>query len=147
MVPKLDDIKASNDLGHLICCRFSLLLLLPLVGGIANAQTSLIYQVENPSGNDSDDLSDLSLASEPQAGEKHFAEMIKALGEANMTDNGLGTGEQAKQFASGQVHDMVSEQVNQQLEPWSSPWGNVSAGLQVDSEDNFTRSRGSWFIP
>ena len=64
-----------------------------------------------------------------------------------MTDNGLDTGEQAKQFAFGQVRDTVSEQVNQQLESWLSPWGNASVGLQVDNEGSFTGSRGSWFIP
>ncbi|QUJ02162.1 hypothetical protein KCP75_06330 [Salmonella enterica subsp. enterica] len=30
------------------------------------------------------------------------------------------TGEQARQFAFGQVRDVVSEQVNQQLESWLS---------------------------
>lgn len=74
------------------------------------------------------------MAPESRAGEKHFAEMVKAFGEASMTDNGLDTGEQAKQFAFGQVRDRVSEQVNQQLESWLSPWGNASVGLQVDNE-------------
>ncbi|CAM6553964.1 YchO/YchP family invasin [Citrobacter freundii] len=87
------------------------------------------------------------MAPESGAGEKHFAEMVKAFGEASMTDNGLDTGEQAKQFAFGQVRDRVSEQVNQQLESWLSPWGNASVGLQVDNEGSFTGSRGSWFIP
>ncbi|ETX71167.1 invasin [Citrobacter freundii UCI 31] len=87
------------------------------------------------------------MAPESRAGEKHFAEMVKAFGEASMTDNGLDTGEQAKQFAFGQVRDRVSEQVNQQLESWLSPWGNASVGLQVDNEGSFTGSRGSWFIP
>lgn len=41
------------------------------------------------------------MAPESRAGEKHFAEMVKAFGEASMTDNGLDTGEQAKQFAFG----------------------------------------------
>jgi hypothetical protein len=34
--------------------------------------------------------------------------MAKAFGEASMTDNGLTTGEQARQFAFGQVRDAVS---------------------------------------
>ncbi|CAB5525043.1 Invasin [Citrobacter werkmanii] len=121
--------------------------LLPLAGGTASAQSSFIQQAENPFDNNSDGLPDLGMAPESRAGEKHFAEMVKAFGEASMTDNGLDTGEQAKQFAFGQVRDTVSEQVNQQLESWLSPWGNASVGLQVDKEGSFTGSRGSWFIP
>lgn len=121
--------------------------LLPLAGGTASAQSSFIHQAENPFDNNSDGLPDLGMAPESRAGEKHFAEMVKAFGEASMTDNGLDTGEQAKQFAFGQVRDTVSEQVNQQLESWLSPWGNASVGLQVDKEGSFTGSRGSWFIP
>lgn len=90
--------------------------LLPLAGGTASAQSSFIHQAENPFDNNSDGLPDLGMAPESRAGEKHFAEMVKAFGEASMTDNGLDTGEQAKQFAFGQVRDRVSEQVNQQLE-------------------------------
>ena len=108
MVPKFNDIKASNDLSRFVCCRFSLLLLLPLAGGIASARTSFIYQAENPFNNNSDGLPDLGLAPESRAGEKHFAEMVKAFGEASMTDNGLDTGEQAKQFAFGQVRDKAA---------------------------------------
>ena len=108
--------------------------LLPLAGGTASAQSSFIHQAENPFDNNSDGLPDLGMAPESRAGEKHFAEMVKAFGEASMTDNGLDTGEQAKQFAFGQVRDRVSEQVNQQLESWLSPWGNASVGLQVDND-------------
>ncbi|MBJ8887792.1 YchO/YchP family invasin [Citrobacter sp. FDAARGOS_156] len=121
--------------------------LLPFAGGTASAQSSFIHQAENPFDNNSDGLPDLGMAPESRAGEKHFAEMVKAFGEASMVDNGLDTGEQAKQFAFGQVRDTVSEQVNQQLESWLSPWGNASVGLQVDKEGSFTGSRGSWFIP
>ena len=121
--------------------------LLPLAGGTASAQSSFVHQAENLFDNNSDGLPDLGMAPESRAGEKHFAEMVKAFGEASMTDNGLDTGEQAKQFAFGQVRDTVSEQVNQQLESWLSPWGNASVGLQVDNEGSFTGSRGSWFIP
>lgn len=106
-----------------------------------------MQHAENPFDNNNDGLPDLGMAPESRAGEKHFAEMVKAFGEASMTDNGLDTGEQAKQFAFGQVRDTVSEQVNQQLESWLSPWGNASVGLQVDKEGSFTGSRGSWFIP
>ncbi|QMF21969.1 YchO/YchP family invasin [Citrobacter freundii] len=128
-------------------CTRSILLLLPLAGGTASAQSSFIQQAANPFDNNHDGLPDLGMAAESRAGEKHFAEMVKAFGEASMTDNGLDTGEQAKQFAFGQVRDTVSEQVNQQLESLLSPWGNASVGLQVDNEGRFTGSRGSWFIP
>lgn len=84
---------------------------------------------------------------ESHEGEKQFAEMVKAFGEASMTDNGLDTGEQARQFAFGQVRDAVSEQVNHQLESWLSPWGNASVDLRIDNEGSFTGSRGGWFIP
>ncbi|QMA47071.1 YchO/YchP family invasin [Citrobacter freundii] len=128
-------------------CTRSILLLLPLAGGTASAQSSFIQQAANPFDNNHDGLPDLGMAAESRVGEKHFAEMVKAFGEASMTDNGLDTGEQAKQFAFGQVRDTVSEQVNQQLESLLSPWGNASVGLQVDNEGCFTGSRGSWFIP
>ncbi len=49
-------------------------------------------------------------------GEKHLAEMAKAFGEASMTDNGLTTEEQARQFALGKVRDAVSQEVNQHIE-------------------------------
>ncbi|MEG2042078.1 MAG: inverse autotransporter invasin YchO, partial [Hafnia sp.] len=98
-------------MSRILSCRFSLLLLLPLAGGTASAQSSFIHQAENPFDNNSDGLPDLGMAPESRAGEKHFAEMVKAFGEASMIDNGLDTGEQAKQFAFGQVRDTVSEQV------------------------------------
>ncbi|HDT2307602.1 TPA: YchO/YchP family invasin [Citrobacter braakii] len=134
-------------MSRIICSSLAVFALLPLAGGTANAQSSFVHQAENPFDNNSDGLPDLGMAPESRAGEKHFAEMVKAFGEASMTDNGLDTGEQAKQFAFGQVRDTVSEQVNQQLESWLSPWGNASIGLQVDNEGSFTGSRGSWFVP
>ncbi len=79
--------------------------------------------------------------------EKHFAEMAKAFGEASMKNNDLDTGEQARQFAFGQVRDVVSEQVNQQLESWLSARGSASVDINVDNEGHFNGSRGSWFIP
>ena len=79
--------------------------------------------------------------------EKHLAEMAKAFGEASMTDNGLTTEEQARQFALGQVRDAVSQEVNQHIESWLSPWGNASVDLLVNDEGRFTGSKGSWFIP
>lgn len=134
-------------MSRIICPLYLLSALLLLAGGNASAQSSFIQQAENPFDNNNDGLPDLGMAPQSHAGEKHFAEMVKAFGEASMTDNGLDTGEQAKQFAFGQVRDTVSEQLNQQLESWLSPWGNASVGLQVDSEGSFTGSRGSWFIP
>lgn len=125
----------------------SLCILLLLAGGTASAQSSFIQQAENPFDNNQDGLPDLGMTPESHEGEKQFAEMVKAFGEASMTDNGLDTGEQARQFAFGQVRDAVSEQVNHQLESWLSPWGNASVDLRIDNEGSFTGSRGGWFIP
>ncbi|HFZ8993211.1 TPA: YchO/YchP family invasin [Citrobacter freundii] len=125
----------------------SLLILLLLAGGAASARSSFIRQAENPFDNNADNLPDLGMAPESSDSEKHFAEMVKAFGEASMTDNGLDAGEQARQFAFGQVRDALSQHVNKQLESWLSPWGNASVDLQVDREGNFNGSRGSWFIP
>ncbi|MDA8479268.1 YchO/YchP family invasin [Citrobacter sp. Awk 4] len=122
-------------------------LLLLLAGGTASAHSSYLQQAENPFDNNHDGLPDLGIAPESGDGEKHFAEMVKAFGEASMTDNGLDTGEQARQFALGQVRDVVSEEVNHQLETWLSPWGNASVDMQIDNEGKFNGSRGSWFIP
>lgn len=61
-------------------------------------------------------------------------------------NNDLDTGEQARQFAFGQVRDVVSEQVNQQLESWLSA-RSASVDINVDNEGHFNGSRGSWFIP
>lgn len=124
-----------------------LYLLMLLAGGTASADATFIQQAENPFDNNQDGLPDLGMAPESNDGEKHFAEMAKAFGEASMVDNGLNTGEQAKQFAFGQVRDAVSEQVNQHLESWLSPWGNASVNLQVNNEGDFSGSQGSWFIP
>ncbi len=63
------------------------------------------------------------MAPENSAQEKHFAEMAKAFGEASMTDNGLTTGEQARQFAFGQIRDVVNDEVSQKVESRLSPWG------------------------
>ncbi|MDM2998670.1 MULTISPECIES: YchO/YchP family invasin [unclassified Citrobacter] len=125
----------------------SFCILLLLAGGTASAQSSFIQQAENPFDNNQDGLPDLGMTPESHEGEKQFAEMVKAFGEASMTDNGLDTGEQARQFAFGQVRDAVSEQVNHQLESWLSPWGNASVDLRIDNEGSFTGSRGGWFIP
>ena len=124
-----------------------LYLLMLLAGGTVSADATFIQQAENPFDNNQDGLPDLGMAPESNVGEKHFAEMAKAFGEASMVDNGLNTGEQAKQFAFGQVRDAVSEQVNQHLESWLSPWGNASVNLQVNNEGDFSGSQGSWFIP
>ncbi len=88
--------------------------MLSLISGVASArQNSFVQQAENPFDNDGDGLPDLGMAPETGAQEKHFAEMAKAFGEASMTDNGLTTGQQARQFAFGQLRDVVSEEVNQ----------------------------------
>ncbi|POT59223.1 invasin [Citrobacter amalonaticus] len=134
-------------MSRIVLRLISLPLLLLLAGGTASGQSSFVQQAENPFDNNHDGLPDLGMAPESRAGEKHFAEMVKAFGEASMTDNGLDTGEQAKQFAFGKVRDAVSAEVNQQLESWLSPWGKASVDVRVDNEGNFNGSRGSWFIP
>lgn len=108
-----------------VSSRIRLLFLLPLltVGAVHGAPNSFMQQAQNPFDNDGDNLPDLGMAAPTGEGEKHLAEMAKAFGEASMTDNGLTTGEQARQFAFGQVRDAVSGEVNQQIESWLSPWG------------------------
>ncbi|VFS13013.1 invasin [Escherichia coli] len=83
------------------------------------------------------------MAPENHDGEKHFAEIVKDFGETSMNDNGLDTGEQAKAFALGKVRDALSQQVNQHVESWLSPWGNASVDVKVDNEGHFTGSRGA----
>ena len=141
------NVKAADNLSRIVYRPLSLCILLLLAGGTASAQSSFIQQAENPFDNNQDGLPDLGMTPESHEGEKQFAEMVKAFGEASMTDNGLDTGEQARQFAFGQVLDAVSEQVNHQLESWLSPWGNASVDLRIDNEGSFTGSRGGWFIP
>lgn len=121
----------------LLCCG----------GAVQAAQNSYIHQAQNPFDNNGDGLPDLGLAKPTSEREKHIAEMAKAFGEASMVDNGLTTGEQARQFAFGQVRDAVSGEVNQQIESWLSPWGNASVDLLVDEDGQFTGSSGRWFIP
>lgn len=141
------NVKAADNLSRIVYRPLSLCILLLLAGGTASAQSSFIQQAENPFDNNQDGLPDLGMTPESHEGEKQFAEMVKAFGEASMTDNGLDTGEQARQFAFGQVRDAVSEQVNHQLESWLSLWGNASVDLRIDNEGSFTGSRGGWFIP
>lgn len=127
--------------------RILIPILLSLAGSVTAAPNTFVEQAQNPFDNNNDGLPDLGLARPTGEGEKHLAEMAKAFGEASMTDNGLTTEEQARLFAFGQVRDVVSEQVNQQIESWLQPWGNASVDLLVDQEGNFTGSHGSWFIP
>ena len=97
-----------------VSSRIRLLFLLPLIsaGAVYGAPNSFIQQAQNPFDNNGDGLPDLGLAAPSSAREKHLAEMAKAFGEASMTDNGLTTGEQARQFAFGQVRDALSGEVN-----------------------------------
>lgn len=103
-----------------VSSRIRLLFLLPLLtaGAVHGAPNSFMHQAQHPFDNNGDSLPDLGLAAPTGEGEKHLAEMAKAFGEASMTDNGLTTGEQARQFAFGQVRDAVSGEVNQQIESW-----------------------------
>lgn len=122
-------------------------LLLVTAGAVFGAPNSFMQQAENPFDNNGDSLPDLGLAKPTGESEKHLAEMAKAFGEASMTDNGLTTSEQARQFAFGKVRDAVSGEVNEQIESWLSPWGNASVDLLVDEEGKFNGSSGRWFIP
>lgn len=97
-------------------------LLLLAAGGTANAQSTFEQKAANPFDNNNDGLPDLGMAPENHDGEKHFAEIVKDFGETSMNDNGLDTGEQAKAFALGKVRDALSQQVNQHVESWLSPW-------------------------
>lgn len=129
--------------------RIRSLFFLPLLsaGAVYGAPNSFGQQAQNPFDNNGDSLPDLGLAKPTSEGEKHLAEMAKAFGEASMTDNGLTTGEQARQFAFGKVRDAVSGEVNEQIESWLSPWGNASVNVRVDDNGTFNGSSGSWFIP
>ncbi|MBL5920486.1 YchO/YchP family invasin [Lelliottia amnigena] len=127
--------------------RNLLFLLLVTAGAVFGAPNSFMQQAENPFDNNGDSLPDLGLAKPTGESEKHLAEMAKAFGEASMTDNGLTTSEQARQFAFGKVRDAVSGEVNEQIESWLSPWGNASVDLLVDEEGKFNGSSGRWFIP
>lgn len=119
-----------------------------VAGGDAHAlQSKYVQQAENPFDNNGDGLPDLSMAPETDAQEKHFAEVAKAFGEASMTDSDLSAGQQARQFAFGQLRDVVSGEVNQQVESWLSPWGNATVDMKVDNEGQFNGSHGNWFVP
>lgn len=122
-------------------------MLLVLTVGSARARTSFVEEAEHPFDNPADSLPDLAITPENHDAEKHFAEMVKAFGEASMTDNGLDTGEQARLFALTQLQDKVNGQMNQQLESWLSPWGNTNIQLLVDGQGKMTGSHGSWFVP
>ncbi|HDS6852706.1 TPA: YchO/YchP family invasin [Enterobacter cancerogenus] len=129
--------------------RIRSLFFLPLLsaGAVYGAPNSFVQQAQNPFDDNGDSLPDLGLAKPTSEGEKHLAEMAKAFGEASMTDNGLTTSEQARQFAFGKVRDAVSGEVNEQIESWLSPWGNASVNVRVDDNGTFNGSSGSWFIP
>jgi hypothetical protein len=112
-----------------------------------SAQSWYVQQAQHPFDNDGDTLPDLGMTPDKGNSEKHLAEMAKAFGEASMTDNGLDTGAQARQFAFGQLRDVVSDEVNQQVESWLSPWGRATIDVKVDDDGGFTGSHGDWFVP
>jgi len=120
---------------------------LPLAGHAVSAPQTYTQKAQNPFDNNGDNLPDLGMAPESQAGAKHLAEMAKAFGEASMTDNGLTTGEQARLFALGQARDVLSDEVNQQVETLLSPWGKATVDFKVDDDGGFTGSHGDWFVP
>ncbi|HAO2927990.1 TPA: inverse autotransporter invasin YchO [Escherichia coli] len=114
-------------------------LLLLAAGGTANAQSTFEQKAASPFDNSNDGLPDLGMAPENHDGEKHFAEIVKDFGETSMNDNGLDTGEQAKAFALGKVRDALSQQVNQHVESWLSPWGEY---LRLSA--NFYQPFAAW---
>jgi hypothetical protein len=129
-----------------------LLLFLPLAGSAVSgvqtaAQSWYVQQAQHPFDNDGDSLPDLGMTPDKGSSEKHLAEMAKAFGEASMTDNGLDAGAQARQFAFGQLRDVVSDEVNQQVESWLSPWGKATIDVKVDDKGGFNGSHGDWFVP
>lgn len=129
-----------------------LLLFLPLAGSaVSGVQTApqswYVQQAQHPFDNDGDSLPDLGMTPDKGSSEKHLAEMAKAFGEASMTDNGLDAGAQARQFAFGQLRDVVSDEVNQQVESWLSPWGKATIDVKVDDKGGFNGSHGDWFVP
>ncbi|MDI4729985.1 inverse autotransporter beta domain-containing protein, partial [Salmonella enterica subsp. enterica serovar Cerro] len=126
-------VEVADTLSRIVFRSFSLSLLLLTASGTICAQAQDPFTQNR--------LPDLGMMPESHEGEKHFAEMAKAFGEASMKNNDLDTGEQARQFAFGQVRDVVSEQVNQQLESWLSAWGSASVDINVDNEGHFNGSR------
>lgn len=111
------------------------------------ARQTLPDQHDIPPQPSQETLPDLGMTSDTAARTHHLAEMVKAFGEASMQENGMDTGEQAKIFALDQIRDVLSQQVNHQLDEWLSPWGNASVALQVDAQGRWTGSHGEWFVP
>ena len=73
--------------------------------------------------------------------------MAKAFGEASMTDNGLTTGEQARQFAFGKVRDAVSGEVNQQIESGSRPGATPASIYWWMTRGTLTAAAGAGSSP
>lgn len=117
--------------------------LLLVTGAASGARRTFSEEAADPFDSQVDNLPDLEMAPESHAGEKQLAAFAKAFGEASMKDNGLDSGDQARQFAFNEVQSRVS----QQLESWLSPWGNASVELKMDDRGHLTGSRGNWLVP
>nr|WP_317978182.1 YchO/YchP family invasin [Tenebrionicola larvae] len=113
----------------------------------ASAQSSFIQRADNPFVNNGDMLPDLGFVPEDDTSEKAIASMVKTFGEASMTDNGLSTVEQARQFAFSQLRDVVADKVASEAQSLLSSWGRADFTLAVDLEGNFTGSSGALFTP
>ncbi len=113
----------------------------------AAVQPSFEQQAQHPFDNDGDTLPDLGSAPENADSEKAFATMVKTFGEASMTDNGLSTVEQARQFAFTQLRDVLADKVTSEAQSLLSPWGRTDFTLTVDQEGSFSGSSGSLFTP
>ncbi|WP_058913004.1 YchO/YchP family invasin [Entomohabitans teleogrylli] len=127
--------------------RLAWLFLLTISGSVCASESSFIQQAQNPFDNDGDNLPDLALAPEDNAREQHIAEVVKSFGEASMTDNGLDTGEQARQFAFTRLRDLLAGGVAREAQRWLAPWGSADFSLLVDQDGDFTGSSGAFFVP
>ncbi|BDH45621.1 YchO family inverse autotransporter domain-containing protein [Salmonella enterica subsp. enterica serovar Choleraesuis] len=126
-------------------CAVSLILL--AINFPALAATDFIQQAKNPFDSNGDQLPDLGLAPESDAGEKRLAEMAKSFGEASMVDNGLGASDQFRQFAFSHLRDYFTGRVTSEAEDLLSPLGNAALDLKVNNEGHFIGSSGSLLTP
>lgn len=115
------------------------------VGG-AVAQPSFT-QVNHAVVSKGDGLPELGSSVQQNTSEKAFATMLKSFGEASMVDNGLTTGEQARQFAFTHLRDVLANRVTSEAQSLLSPWGKADFTLAVDRLGNFAGSSGALFAP
>ncbi|MTD39531.1 YchO/YchP family invasin [Erwinia sp. CPCC 100877] len=127
-------------------CTLTLLLFCHVFSGSA-AGASFMQKAKNPFDNNGDSLPDLGSASVDSDAEKKIATMVKAFGEASMTDSDHHTGERARLFAMDHLRDALASRVTSEAESLLSPYGNADVEIKVDQEGVFTGSSGSLFTP